>query len=996
MWLAVAAITLLGLALRAFRLDFQPLWWDEGYSVWFANHPLGEMLRLTAEDVHPPLYYGLLGGWSRLFGLAPTALRLFSLSAGILAVPLIYAVSRSLGGATAGLLAALLLAINPLHIYYSQEVRMYGLATLWALLAVGFAMYWLGLTRGTARTRQLRPLPVLVAYIVTASLGLYTMYYTGVLIAGVTLGGFLVLGQVGELRRRGVAWLGAQVAIFLIYLPWLAYAGPKLVPYVSQKVVADSDTPLGLVEYLARHLASFSAGHLEGPLAGWWLLGLAGLIPWALGLWWLSRNRWRRTSTRAISEVTNAASVKETTSSGDPAARASERVHSPSPAQPESQTGLVWRQITFLLASLSILLLLGWVVNLSFPFFPERGERLLLVGLPLFLLLVAIMGAALVRGPGYKLGWSNGEKRGAAILAIFWLPALLIAGISLASFYTVPRYESEDYRPLIGQVNQWGRPGDTFYAVFPWQAGYYWSYGLSEGSEPVLASAESWGAAIQEQLDSALSQGNLWFPEHLALGGALETAAESYLTAGYHLLANRWYSPSTRLTGWAGRGSASAPGPEQLAGPHAFSSGLNLSIARLEPGTLEAANDVLLVDLDWEGAEAFPERRISLRLSDAEGETWAQQDYPASSPAGPDKSGLLIPSGTPPGNYEIKLSVRPAAEEGPMDVLDAVRRPRGTEVALGAVQVARPDDPPAVETLPLQQAATSRLDNSVRLVGFSAPDGPLAPGEDLEVNLFWQALPGLEERSEELFAFVQLLDGADQMIAGWEGRPVAWYPSTAWQDQEWIRSKHTLRLPATAAAEGASRLRLITGLFDPVTGQRLMTKAGTLTPRRDYITLDEIEVVPRERVFAPTQPQFDLNAQLDGPGQLVGFELTDTTVKPGADLGLTLHWRATQTTGERLAVFAHLLDPEGAFLAQSDGEPGQGELPTSSWLPGEYLIDQHNLTVRADARPGPATLVVGMYDPATGERLPWLDDAGQPVADSFGLPVDITVESGKQ
>ena len=49
-------VVLLGLALRVARLDFQPLWWDEGYSVWFATHPLGQMAALTAEDSHPPLY----------------------------------------------------------------------------------------------------------------------------------------------------------------------------------------------------------------------------------------------------------------------------------------------------------------------------------------------------------------------------------------------------------------------------------------------------------------------------------------------------------------------------------------------------------------------------------------------------------------------------------------------------------------------------------------------------------------------------------------------------------------------------------------------------------------------------------------------------------------------------------------------------------------------------------------------------------------------------
>ncbi len=49
-------LTGLALLLRAARLDFQPLWWDEGYSVWFATPSFGQMAALTAQDIHPPLY----------------------------------------------------------------------------------------------------------------------------------------------------------------------------------------------------------------------------------------------------------------------------------------------------------------------------------------------------------------------------------------------------------------------------------------------------------------------------------------------------------------------------------------------------------------------------------------------------------------------------------------------------------------------------------------------------------------------------------------------------------------------------------------------------------------------------------------------------------------------------------------------------------------------------------------------------------------------------
>ncbi|MGB4978762.1 MAG: hypothetical protein WBR35_18665, partial [Anaerolineae bacterium] len=92
----LSGLLLLGLALRVQRLDFQPLWWDEGYSVWFATHTLGDMLALTAQDIHPPLYYALLHAWIALLGPAPHTLRLFSVYVSLPAIALISVAARRL------------------------------------------------------------------------------------------------------------------------------------------------------------------------------------------------------------------------------------------------------------------------------------------------------------------------------------------------------------------------------------------------------------------------------------------------------------------------------------------------------------------------------------------------------------------------------------------------------------------------------------------------------------------------------------------------------------------------------------------------------------------------------------------------------------------------------------------------------------------------------------------------------------------------------------
>lgn len=465
----------------------------------------------------------------------------------------------------------------------------------------------------------------------------------------------------------------------------------------------------------------------------------------------------------------------------------------------------------------------------------------------------------------------------------------------------------------------------------------------------------------------------------------MEGEVEAYLTAHAYGLANRWYSPSTRLTGWAAA-AEHAPEPPTPATAIAFGDGTRVSSYQVHPASVQAANQALLVDLAWDAGTAQPGRRISLRLADAQGITWAQQDLPASSPGGPDRLGLLVPSGTPPGTYRLLLSVSPDAASRPLDVLDATGRPQGIEALLAQIEVNLPSQPPSRHTLAVEQSLEATFgDELVRLLGYSAGVDPLAPGTDLKVSLFWQALPPLATHPD-LFAFVQLVDKAGQVAAGWEGPPVAWHATTAWQDGEFVRSQHALRLPATMSD---GEYRLIAGLFEPATGRRLAADGS------DHVLLRTVAVRGRPHVTQRPVPQAPLAADLARLGRLAGYDLSSESASPGQPLELVLYWQATGTTAQRLAVFVHLVDQDGEFLGQSDGEPGQGALPTSSWVPGEYLVDPHLITVASGADPGPARLLVGLYDPATGERVPWLNEQGQPASDVLTLPITVTVSAGE-
>ncbi len=586
-------VLMLALALRVLRLDFQPLWWDEGYSVWFATHPLGQMAALTAEDIHPPLYYALLHGWTQLFGAGPVALRLLSVVIGTLTIPAIYLAGRRLfGRGRVPLLAAFLLAINPLHVFYSQEVRMYGLV---ALLSVGImAAAWRLFDAETRRQGDAEKLAVsprprvsasLPVYILLTTLALYTQYYAIFLPLGLTF--YAAWRWRRDVRALG-RWLAAQVVVALLYLPWVLYAAPKLVPYVSQKIVADADRPLGFITYAARHLAAFLAGHLEGPLAPWWPLALILLLPLAVG-WWLIYRRQSADGRRqtADSRQQSAVSTGQLADGGRRSAvggrQTSNAESRPSAVQPP--TSNLQPLISIVLTALA----LGWLISLRAPFFPERGERLLILALPAFMLLAAA-GLDALRGRWRIAGY---VMVGCVIAA---------SAASLTAFYTVPRYTGDDYRPLIARTTEQGLPEDTVFCVYPWQVGYWRSYGRPNGPTAVLTPATKWDPAVSAALDAALERGRAWFPAHLALGAILETEIEAHLAERAVPFLNQWHGPGTRLSAWANAATNSTNFTKEDMGIRfALPGGGTLSLQAISGSTaaVPAANAVTPLALTW-------------------------------------------------------------------------------------------------------------------------------------------------------------------------------------------------------------------------------------------------------------------------------------------------------------------------------------------------------------------------------------------------------------
>ena len=125
-------IVALWLAVGFYNLDVKSLSYDEGFAIYLAQMPIADMVRATASDIHPPLYYLLLHGWMNFFGDSVFAVRSLSVIFAAGAVVVTYFVGRTLFDKRVGVLSALLFSVSVFELQLSQEARMYSLMVLLA------------------------------------------------------------------------------------------------------------------------------------------------------------------------------------------------------------------------------------------------------------------------------------------------------------------------------------------------------------------------------------------------------------------------------------------------------------------------------------------------------------------------------------------------------------------------------------------------------------------------------------------------------------------------------------------------------------------------------------------------------------------------------------------------------------------------------------------------------------------------------------------------
>jgi len=250
----------LATGLRVFHLGERVVWFDESVAMLIAKADSADAAFMAARDEgHAPLFNLLLHFWTRV---APgeNSARWLSVLLGVAAVATVFALGNALAGRTTGLLAALLLALCPLHVWYSQEIRMYALQTL--LVCLSFLFMFLALER---------PKPAWwVLYVVATALSLYAQYTSFLALVAQNLYVIAAARRHKESLRR---WVLAQGIVAMLFMPWLA----QLLAHLQEKARGYWIKPLTW-DMPVKFFALLSGSNLTDTGAHWPAIGISLLL----------------------------------------------------------------------------------------------------------------------------------------------------------------------------------------------------------------------------------------------------------------------------------------------------------------------------------------------------------------------------------------------------------------------------------------------------------------------------------------------------------------------------------------------------------------------------------------------------------------------------------------------------------------------------------------------------------------------------------------------
>ncbi len=936
-------------AIRLWHLDASDLTFDEAATYFVAFRPLPDILAYLRQAVreHPPVYYMLIRPWMSLAGTSEYSLRFFAVGASLLGTALTARLARMmarpLGMTRTGelfvftSLPALILALFPVEVYYARDARMYTLTIVWATLS---SLLFLPLVFDGKRgpPGQVWPSrPALVGLVFVNALALFTHYYLA----------FLIVTQFVSLLllrrwRALVAWCTAHGLLGLMGLIWLARS-PGLSSSLSEawgRFVPTWPT-LGQLRRLLADL-------LLGPITGvpWSLVyGCGALVALGLLAAWVH-------PARALRVASNAQTKDR-----------------------RSPVLGLWLTLTVLLP-----------VALAYVMPEPPRSRFLIFLLPF---------AALALGQIPFL-----LPRRAPVVIWLGLSALAVTALGIYGLPRTVKWIKSNYGHTIATVSAHARPGDGVLFYGPWQEIQYRYYHADNFPPISRVPSHAPPQLVPEKAEPVLrdlleTHQRLW-----VIPAAVNDVDPAHYVDG-------WLNTHAYPVWTTHDLSLYLPPAEQdaLSLPVDIPFGDRLRLERVSSDAQAVpAGEGLRLTLTWAvSATLDGDVKLDLSLVDQTNNRWQQWESVPGQWSNPssnwrpgdeitDHQGLVVPQGAPPGIYTVQLAVidvdstLPLGPFGNPDIL----QPR---VDLFSFEVTEPVAPPVLLDVsefagPFAFESPQGTNQVLTLVGYELAEGRYQRGNSIPLRLHWlapsQSAQNLTLRFELSHRSRKGLFGSQVTLVASETLPLSPdYPISVWSPGRLVSLPTALFIPFDAAPGSAQVTLTVLGSDDQpwmVGGSQRLT-LGELTLEKRPIL--------RELPSDLTAVQVDFADQTGNTADRIGLRgyRIDGEAGPGGQLELTYAWYGLSHPERIYSVFNHLLAADGQRVAQIDGWPQGGALLTSQWQPGDYIRDSHTLEIPADASTGPYTLLVGLYDAATGDRLQASID-GQPfIVDQWELSI---------
>jgi len=777
-WAPLCAILFGAFTLRIHLLGAQNLWWDEALAVWAVRKGLISMTLWTAGDVHPPLFFWLLYGMTRLAGQTEFAARFVSLACGLLTIPLAYQLGRKLVNHQVGLTAALLLAAARFHVWWSQEARMYILAGLGGAASLYFLVSWWR----QEQQAEGEAWKMLGPYVLASVAALYTLYLSALVL--LVENAFVLIASLGRswpirwrLWRR---WIVAQGITLLAFLPWLALALPRMHTWSTA-------TPFRFLSFLRLYGTALSLGISTYIERYTWLvlpfmvICLAGL---ALGL---------------------------QQKSGE---------HTAFPA---------WQTALLLLLCLTLPPIAVYFLTMPRGLFysPHIEARYLL---PLALSFYLLLAWSL------WLLWRRIRLIG--LLSLLFVAATF--GWSLPQHYQ-GRYLRDELQSLVRVIAAYAAEGDAVcvvsgsrYPVFD----YYYNDPLRPGPRPPVyylpTGVETFTADnVESQLAPlATSHPRLWLALVEAQMQDAEGRAKAWFDKGFRtLLGYRFRHNQLYLY------AASAQPPQvakaNLSPDHRLGwdlSPLGTLLGYDLPAKEYRPDDTVHLALYWENPR---EARAVVELRDRRGNILESREVSLPSAAGVvvrQQFDFPIHSRTPPGRYHFRVK---AADGGSA----AAEREFGELIISGTLPL--PKIGRIEHRLSMDLGHLALLEGyALRVQGQRGKVASLRPGDTLYLTLYWRGLRKIEERYT---VFTHLVGQAYNPVTGgpvWaqhDGEPLeGGLPTTQWFVGQLLADEHRLKIDPKAPA---GEYEIEVGLYNLPTQARLPVWDAAGRPAGDRIVL---------------------------------------------------------------------------------------------------------------------------------------------------------------